>query len=62
MNTTISMSGAGGRLLVHKTITLKQVGRFITQWYCVMTDRCIDCGKIMDEQSSYGIRCMKCEG
>jgi len=47
---------------VSSAMAVRNVGRFVAQLYFVLTDRCIECGKLMDEQASYGIRCMRCEG
>ncbi len=42
-------------------IAVKNTWRFIIQLFFVLTDHCVECGKTMDEQASYGIRCMTCE-
>lgn len=41
---------------------VKKTTRFVTQLYFVLTDHCVECGTRMDERTSYGMRCMHCEG
>ena len=61
MVTTLLPCVSGVGTGAHVQSWLRNFIQFIRQLYFVVTDHCIECGKLMDEQSSYGIRCPTCE-